>query len=158
LNYAGYWIDHPHLRLFKLPDGGVYATWGDNADGRHPWFRLDNQQSLTRTKHDFRLGEDRAGQLAALEAAPAAVNRVPQPEVRIPRLAQPWAIDGDLEKWRQAGVQPIAVIGPQGSFNGPRDCSTVVRMAYEGQARTFTSRCFNSTTCRRSTPWSTRTA
>jgi parallel beta-helix repeat protein len=133
LNYAGYWIDHPNLRLFKLPDGGVYATWGDNADGRHPWFRLDNQQSLTRTKHDFRLGEDRAGQLAALEAAPAAVNRVPQPEVRIPRLAQPWAIDGDLEKWRQAGVQPIAVIGPQGSFNGPRDCSTVVRMAYEGQ-------------------------
>jgi hypothetical protein len=134
LNYAGYWIDHPNLRLFKLPDGRVHATWGDNADGRHPWFRLENQESLKRTRHAFRLADDRARELAALESKPpAATKKVPQPEVRIPRLAQPLPIDGDLEKWRRGGIKPVAVLGPPGSFKGPRDCSAVIRMAYEGQ-------------------------
>ena len=134
LKYVGYWIDHPNLRLFKLPDGRVYATWGDNADGRHPWFRLENQNSLKRSKHAFRLGNDRAGQLAALESKPAAAaKKIAQPEVRIPRLERPLPIDGDLEKWRKAGIKPVSVLGPPGSFKGPRDCCAVIRMAYEGQ-------------------------
>jgi hypothetical protein len=134
LKYVGYWIDHPNLRLFKAPDGQAYATWGDNADGRHPWFRLENQNSLKRSSRPFRLGEERAKELAALEAKPtAAPKKIAQPSIRIPRLATPLPIDGDLEKWRKAGIKPVSVIGPPGSFKGPRDCSAVIRMAYEGQ-------------------------
>lgn len=133
LRYVGYWIDHPNLRMFKLPDDQVYATWGDNADGRHPWFRLENQNSLKRSRHAFRVGDDRSRQLAALDVPPAAAKKIAQPQVKIPRLSTPLPMDGDLEKWRTAGIQPIAVLGPPGSFNGPRDCSAVIRMAYEGQ-------------------------
>jgi hypothetical protein len=133
LHYLGYWIDHPNLQLFKMPDGHLHATFGSNADGRHPWFRLDNQESLKQSKQPFRLAETRAGELAAATPKPApSASRAPS-RFQVARLAKPLTIDGDLEKWRQAGVEPQIVIGPSGSFDGPGDCSALVRMAYEGQ-------------------------
>ncbi len=134
LKYPGYWIDHPNLRLFKMPDGRLYATYGDNCSGRHPWYRLDNPESLKKTKTPFRLDDGRAKELAALEWKPApAGQRPPPPRVRVPKLAQPLAMDGDLEKWRKAGIEPAIIIGPGGVMDGPGDCSGVIRMAYEGQ-------------------------
>jgi len=134
LYYVGYWIDHPNLRLFKMPDGKLHLTYGDNASGRHPWYRLDNQHSLKKTKQPFTLAADRAAELAALEWKPVApVTALPAPEIRIPKLAQPLPIDGDLEKWRKAGITPQIVIGPGGTFKGPHDNSAIIRVAYEGQ-------------------------
>ncbi len=134
LHYCGYWIDHPNMRLFKMPDGKLHATIGSNADGRHLWCRLDNQESLKKSKQPFRVADDRAKELAALEWKPMPpVASAAQPQIRIPRLAQPMPIDGDLEKWRKAGVQPQIIIGPSGAFDGPGDCSAIIRMAYEGQ-------------------------
>jgi hypothetical protein len=134
LHYCGYWIDHPNLRLFKLPDNHLHATIGSNADGRHLWYRLDNQESLKKSRQSFRVSDDRASELAALDwKSTPTTSRPPAPQIRIPRLAQPLTIDGDLEKWRKAGVQPQIVIGPSGAFDGPGDCSAVIRMAYEGQ-------------------------
>ena len=157
LNYAGYWIDHPNLRMFKLPDGRVYATWGDNADGRHPWFRLENQDSLKRTHHAFRLADERARELAKLEPKPpGAPQKVPQPEVRIPKLAQPFAIDGDLEKWRQAGIKPVAVVGHPARSRGRATAAPL--SAWPMKVRTCTSRCSSSTTSRCSIRWSMKTA
>jgi hypothetical protein len=134
LYYGGYMIDHPNLRLFKMPDGKLHATIGSNADGRHPWYRLDRQDSLKKSKQPFRLGEDRARELAATEWKPTPPSAgMTQPQIRIPRLKAPLPIDGDLEKWRKAGVLPAVVIGPGSSMDGPGDCSGILRMAYEGQ-------------------------
>jgi hypothetical protein len=134
LYFCGYWIDHPNLRLFKMPDGKLHATVGSNADGRHPWYRLDNQESLKKSKHPFRLADDRAKELAAMDWKPTPPTAaMAQPQIRIPQLKSPLPIDGDLEKWRKAGVTPQIVIGPSGGFDGPGDCSAIIRMAYEGQ-------------------------
>ncbi len=134
LGYMGYWIDHPNLRLFKMPDGKLHATVGSNASGRHNWYRLDNQASLKRTKETFRVTDQRATELAALDGTRVeVVSRPPQPTIRIPRLKSPLPMDGDLEKWRKAGIEPVVVIGPSSGMNGPGDCSGVLRMAYEGQ-------------------------
>jgi hypothetical protein len=119
--------------MFKMPDNQVYATYGDNSSGRHPWYRLENQASLKRTKQPFRISPERASELAALEFEPVATPSVPARQLKVPRLAQPLTIDGDLEKWRKAGVQPQVVVRPSGRFDGPGDSSAVIRMAYEGQ-------------------------
>jgi parallel beta-helix repeat protein len=134
LKYPGYLIDHPNMKLFKLPDDRIYLTYGDNASGRHPWYRLDNQQSLKKTTTAFRLDEARAKALAATEWKPAfQAIRPPPPRVRVPRLAKALPIDGDLEKWRTAGIEPAIFIGPSHMMDGPGDCSGVVRVAYEGK-------------------------
>ena len=52
------------------------------------------------------------------------------------RLAAPLTIDGDMAKWRKAGITPQILITPvtaSGSIDGPRDASAVVRLAYEGK-------------------------
>jgi hypothetical protein len=134
LKYPGYWIDHPNLRLFKMPDGRLHATNGDNCSGRHPWYRLDNQESLKKIKTSFRLPEDRASVLASAEWKPASLtDRPPTPRVHVSHLAQPLPIDGDLEKWRKASVQPSIIIGPSGVMESAGDCSGIIRLAYEGQ-------------------------
>lgn len=133
LHYCGYWIDHPNLQFFKMPDGNLYATNGDNADGRHPWYRLENRQSLKRTKQPFKLADARAKELASsTPTATPSTNRSPQ-KFSVSRLNEPMTIDGGLEKWRKAGVRPQIVMGPNGAFKGAGDCSALIRMAYEGQ-------------------------
>jgi hypothetical protein len=134
LHCSGYWLDHPNLRLFKMPDGHIYASWGDDSSGRHPWFRLENQESLKHHRYPFHLADARAKELAALDWKPVPPSSGNLPiSFRIPQLTQPLPIDGDLEKWRQAGITPQIVIGPNGAFNGPGDNSGIIRMAYEGQ-------------------------
>jgi hypothetical protein len=116
-----------------MPDNHIHATYGDNSSGRHPWYRLDNQESLKRTKQPFRLAAESASEVAALEFKPTPPASVPPRQLKIAGLAQPLTIDGDLEKWRKAGVPPQIVVRPSGGFDGPGDCSAIIRMAYEGQ-------------------------
>jgi hypothetical protein len=106
-------------------------TNGDNADGRHNWYRLDNQESLVKTKQPFTLGQPRAAELAAAEFKQAPPPVCPQPQIRIPRLSAPLPIDGELTKWQKAGVKPQIVMGPVGKMQGAGDCSALIRIAYE---------------------------
>ena len=59
---------------------------------------------------------------------------MPVPSVLIKHLAAPLTIDGDPQKWRTIGLEPQIVMTPDSGsgFNGPKDCSAVIRMAYEG--------------------------
>ena len=55
--------------------------------------------------------------------------------VHIPHLKAPMTIDGNPQKWRDAGIMPQVIITPEaGAVNvgGPRECSVLVRFAWEG--------------------------
>ena len=134
LRYTGYWVDHPNLRVFKMLDNRVYVTVGNNYSGRHNWYRLDNQESLKKSRQPFEVSAERAKELVALDwqFAPP-VGRPPQPQIRIKRLDKALSIDGDLEKWRKANVPVTIVVRPSSGMDGPGDCSGIIRMAYEGQ-------------------------
>ena len=73
-----------------------------------------------------------AATLAALPAAPVVQEVTPpQPQISIPRLAAPFTIDGTLEKWRKAGIQPQILLPP--GEDGAEKGSAMIRLAYEGQ-------------------------
>jgi hypothetical protein len=130
LFFVGYWVSPANFAMFKMPDNKIHFLIGDHASTKIPWYRLDKQASLKKTKESFRLSVERAKELAALDwkyARPVAGP--PQPTITIPRLAQPLPIDGDLEKWRKTGIAPI-VVRPTSS---PADSSGLIRLAYEGQ-------------------------
>ena len=136
-HYAGYFLDHgPAVRGYRGQDGRDYALIADNFNGRHHWYRLDGADRIRSAKTPAPLPPKAAEALAAAPASPTfAPSRPEQPLVRIPRLARPLPIDGDLAKWREAGVRPQIVITPEasdGGIDGPLDCSAIVRLAYEG--------------------------
>ena len=137
LSYSGSWIDHPNMRLFKMPDGNIYMTYGDNASGRHPWYRLENIKSLVKARMPVKVDAKRAAELAALEFKPVPMPVCPQPKFKVAHLAAPMTIDAGLEKWHKAGIAPQIVMGPGGKMKGPGDCSALVRMAYEGNSLYF---------------------
>jgi hypothetical protein len=137
-HYQGYFLDHPPaVRAYRGPGGHDYALIADNFNGRHHWYRLEGADRIRPATAPAVLSPQTAETLAAAPSPPAYVpSRPPQPVVRIPRLPKPLPMDGDLAKWREAGVKPQIVITPEaswGSFDGPLDCSAVVRLAYEGQ-------------------------
>jgi hypothetical protein len=134
LHYAGYWIDHPNLNMYRGRDGRGYVTTGDNYNGRHPWYRVSGDDRIVRSRTPLSISAETARALAATpEDAGAATAGVEPRRVRVARLAHPLSIDGGLEKWRAAGVTPQLIIGPTGSMAGPGDCSALIRLGYEGQ-------------------------
>jgi hypothetical protein len=139
VHYPGFYLDHPEaLQAYKGVDGRTYALVADNYDGRHHRYRLDDADRMKVYSAPVNLVQPAASALAALPAPPPYVPSKPaSPVVRIPRLAAPLAIDGDLVKWRKAGIIPQVLITTDttggGKFDGPRDCSAVVRLAYHGQ-------------------------
>jgi hypothetical protein len=136
-HYAGYFLDHPPaVTTFRGPDGRNYALIADNFNGRHHWYRLEGADRIKPATMPATLTTGTASALAAEPAPPPyTASRPSQPVVRVPRLARPLMIDGNLAKWREAGVKPQIVVTPEssgGSIDGPLDCSAVVRLAYEG--------------------------
>jgi len=135
--WSGYWLDHPgHWTAFDNPDGSVSITAGDYMRNGQHWMRLTGAH--TYVKHAYPVT------LTARSFLPEAPEgkkmgwvisaRAEQPRVTIKKLAAPMPIDGDMEKWRNAGVNPqIAILPNCGTgIKGPQDCSAVVRLAYEG--------------------------
>jgi parallel beta-helix repeat protein len=136
-HYQGYFLDGPTaVRAYQGPDDQTYALVADNFNGRNHWYRLVGQDRIKPATTPVTLGPESAEALARLPSPPAYTpTRSAPPVVRIPRLAGPLPIDGDLEKWRKARVTPQVVITPEtsgGGIDGPRDSSAIVRLAYQG--------------------------
>ncbi len=138
IHYEGYFLDHPQaLRSYRGRDGRIYLITADNFNGRQHWRRLVGEEKITTTVRTLTI-DDAASK--AIAAAPSAIStaskaRPATPTVRIPRLDAPLAIDGDLAKWRRAGIAPQVIITPDtagGGIDGPRDVSCLVRLAYRG--------------------------
>ena len=138
INYDGFWIDYENaIHGYIGVDGHRYAIIGDNIKGCGHWFRLEHDDQIITTKQPVILSADSATRLKALPVKkPQKIAlRPPTPVIHIPKLTTPLPIDGDMEKWRTAGITPQVVITPEtasGGITGPRDCSAVIRLAYEG--------------------------
>lgn len=137
-HYSGYWLDHPGaLQSWQGQDGNYYLLIADNYHGMHHWYRLGNQDKLLRNVTPISVSAAQAAALAALPAPDPkmASERPATPVVIVPRLKVPLPIDGDLEKWRKAGITPNIIITPDTAvdgIDGPLDASAVIRMAYLG--------------------------
>jgi len=137
IHWEGFWLDYPDaIRLFKGNDGEIYAMIADNVKGCGRWFHLLHKGLLHESVQPWTLSADAATQLAARLAQPERFTgaRPASPVIRIPRLAQPLPIDGDLLKWR--AITPQMIITPEtagGRIDGPKDCSAVARFAVHGQ-------------------------
>jgi hypothetical protein len=136
VNYDGFWMDYEgSLQGYIGTDGHRYAIIGDNIKGCGHWFRLRNDDKITTATQPVALSEESAGRLKAVNAPkPGKVAwRPPTPTLRIPKLAKPLAIDGDMAKWRTLGIAPQIVITPEtahGGIKGPTDASAIVRIAH----------------------------
>jgi len=132
LHYSGYWIDHPNLAMYRGQDGHAYVTFGDNADGRYPWYRQLGDDQIIRKRVSCTVSAKLAATLAELPKASAVAEvKPPQAHVTIPRLSAPFPIDSDLAKWRKAGIQPQIMLPP--GAGGAANGSAVIRLGYEGQ-------------------------
>jgi hypothetical protein len=137
-HYNGYWLDHAQaVYAWKGDDGVTYAMIADNYNGCDRWWRLNPASPLVHFASPVTISNSSADALAALPAPDLkqTAERPATATVRIPRLAAPMPIDGDLEKWRKAGINPNIIITPETAvtgINGPTDASAVIRMAYQG--------------------------
>ena len=136
---SGSSLDHPRsFQAYRGDDGKSYALVADVGRGMQHWWRLNRDDTIATSATAITVDEPAARALAALPAPPAPTSARPAtPVVRVARLASDLPIDGDLAKWRKAGVAPQVIVTPEsaaGAIDGPRDVSAVVRLAYHGHA------------------------
>jgi len=76
----------------------------------------------------------RTNMMLSHQTPPSPLSRADKPRVTIRKLVAPLPIDGDLEKWRKIGLTPQIVLTPalDSPITGAKDCSGVIRLAYEG--------------------------
>ncbi len=135
LHYSGYFLDHTEaVRSLRGTDGRLYALIADNYNGRIHWWRLEGEDRIKSRKTKFVVSSEVA-RLAAVgrRRAGSAIVEPSATVVRVSRLDSPLAIDGDLDKWRKAGIVPQIIMTPEtssGGISGPRDASAVIRLAY----------------------------
>lgn len=137
IGWLGYWVDHPQqYRLFTGSDGQAHVTVGDYMENCQYWLTLENYNTYKKTSFPLTIAADKAAALAAQPAQPVSVLAKPaQPRITVARLKEPLPIDGELTKWRKAGITPQIIMTPVTAgigIDGPADASGVIRMAYEG--------------------------
>ncbi len=130
-------MDHPNVvQPFIGNDGQPYYLMGDFVVNCVNWFALRNVAGIRQTKTPLRIEPERAEALRGQATTNNSSKPLQkQPKVVVRKLGAPLPIDGDLAKWRTAGIAPQIVITPDGAgsgVKGPADTSAVVRMAYEG--------------------------
>lgn len=139
VHYSGSSLDQPRsLRAYRGIDGRTYALVADNANGMPHWWRLHGDDTIATGATPITLDQPAAQALAALPAAPVVAGARPAtPSIRVPHLAADLPIDGELEKWRKAGIAPQIIVTPEtaaGAIDGPRDVSALIRLARRGNA------------------------
>jgi hypothetical protein len=137
--WEGFWLDHgPSIASFIDDQGRFNMTMCDYLNGRNHLFRLTSAQ-VTPAKSSITITPERAKELAALPAPPpiaGAAAKPATPSVRVAKLGKDLPVDGDLQKWRDLGVNPQIILTPEtsaGISGGPRDASALVRLGYHGQ-------------------------
>lgn len=133
------WLDHPEAALaFVDAAGKANVIVTDCTRSCNDWIRLE-RCSIRGSRTKFSVRPAAAAMLAALPAAAPdfTAGKPATMTIRVPHLKAPWPIDGDLQKWRDAGIAPQLVITPEagahGIDGGPADCSLLVRYAWEGR-------------------------
>ncbi len=137
--YVGHWVDDPTtVRTFVDQQGKVNVLMCDYmVCACNHWYRLENKE-VRLGKFALKIKPQAAAELAALPAKTLDITagKPATPLVRIPLLKEPLTIDGDMQKWRDAGINPQFILTPESSNGiegGPSDCSAIARLAYHGQ-------------------------
>ncbi len=137
-NYIGHWVDHPDtVTMFRDKQGKANILTCEYMSNRNQWLRLRNKD-IRPTKTKLTVSAETAARLAALPVPhlDATASKPATPTVRIPQLKAPLPIDGDLQKWRDAGISPQIISTPDSSSGiekGPGDASALIRLAWHGQ-------------------------
>jgi hypothetical protein len=136
-HWHGMWSDHAQQQQAWVGnDGKPYYILGDYAVNGYHWFAITGTEKTRRQRIPVVLDAARADVLATLPGrVPEKLPVPPTTKVTIRRLTAPLPIDGDLKKWRTAGIAPAALVTPEtGSADiaGPQDCSALIRLAYHG--------------------------
>jgi len=133
------WLDHTEATTaFADEAGKVNVLVTDCTRSCNDWYRLEKADIRT-AKTRLAVKPATATLLASLPAAPPdfKAGKPPTVTVRVPQLKAPFAIDGDPQKWREAGIVPQIIITPEAATlrieGGPRDCSVLVRLAWQGK-------------------------
>jgi len=137
-HWSGFWVDQPgSYTLFKGNDGRLHVMASDYSVSGWHWLSLQNYDNYRKATFAFQISDARATALAAQEPRTTfLMPRADKPRVVIKKLAAPLPIDGDLEKWRKIGLTPQVVLTPasgSATIKSARDCSGVIRLAYEGE-------------------------
>ena len=129
-------------------DGQPYYVLGDYVVNGYHWFRILGTESIQRSRVPVTLGAERAAALAALPVVlPEPPPAPPTPKITIHKLAQPLPIDGELQKSRDAGIQPAAIVTPEtGTADLPARGTAAPSSAWLTRAATSTCRRWSSTT------------
>ncbi len=127
-------MDHPNVfQPFKGNDGKEYFLMGEFMSNCVNWFRLINTDSIRYETVPLKIDKARSETLRTQTVEIAGKTTAKSPVVKVRKLQAPMPIDGDLVKWRKAGIAPMIVITPEGSaIKGPADTCATVRMAWEG--------------------------
>jgi parallel beta-helix repeat protein len=137
-HWHGMWSDHAQQQVAWIGnDGRPNYVLGDYAANGYHWFSIENVDAIRRVRQSVNVSAAVADGLSQLPPLEPPLKRVAPPSttVKIPRLAAPLPIDGDLGKWRKAGVPLAAIVTPESGsagLAGPADCSGVIRLAWEG--------------------------
>lgn len=136
VNWKGMWIDHPEqFRAWAGNDGRINIVMGDYVLNAYHWFALNGEDKIRRSTVPVTITSAKSAALAALPIVTPARLQAPVSKVLVRKLAAPLPMDGDLVKWRRAGITPQILATPETAspdITGPADCSAVVRLAHEG--------------------------
>ena len=131
-------LDHPQAtEAFVDRAGHINVLITDCTKSCNDWFRLNKCDIRTDTTR-LTVKPATATLSAGLPALPPdfSAGKPPAITFHIPHLPAPLPIDGDLQKWRDAGITPQLIITPEvgayGIKGGPRACSALIRFAWEG--------------------------
>ena len=135
-HWVGMWSDHAQQQVVWIGnDGSANYVLGDYALNGYHWFAIDHLDQVRRTRKQLTLSAEKSADLAKLTKLPLSVKTTPPPtDIRVPHVAAPMKMDGDVTKWRSAGIPPAIMITPETGtgISGPQDCCAVMRLAWEG--------------------------
>ena len=129
-------MDHPNvLQPFIGNDGQQYYLMGEFMSNCANWFALRNSDTIRISTKPLRISNTTAETLRALPLKVISTSLPKPPTIMVNKLAKPLPVDGDLVKWRKAGITPQVLLTPDGAGGGvagPADACGILRMAYEG--------------------------
>jgi len=130
-------LDHPQAaESFVDQAGQINVLITDCTKSCNDWYCL-TKCDIRATSTPVMVKPPTTTLLAGLLAAPPdfTAGKAPAYVFHVPHLKAPLPMDGDLQKWR--GITPQLILTPEiGGYRidgGARDCSVIVRLAWEGR-------------------------
>ena len=109
------WLDHVQAAdAFLDKDGNINVIVTDCTKSCNDWYRLEQvRHPRRREPADGEAGDGRAAGRASGHAAGFCRRQTAGDYPPVPHLKAPLTMDGDLQKWRAAGITPQLILTPE---------------------------------------------